>query len=174
MTQTVHVTYCGIDGEGRTLTEAKKAAAHRIEAMVREMAQPPVIVRIGGQACLVAYTPDGWGSRLITEENGALRDGPQWLSSGTGSRREAINRAAEYAAQAAWVLEITNDAEWLASNRPSLVSADDWQKVSREVLEWTGWQRRYRQACKDGFDDNAARHIADGLYHLVPGYRPAA
>ncbi len=58
---TIRITYCGMDGEGSTVREAKQDAA-----VMRQIAEPPVTVVIGNQAALVAMTHQGeWGNRLI-------------------------------------------------------------------------------------------------------------
>lgn len=168
--KTIRLTYCGVDGEGPTVAAAKQDAARKIEDMVTQLTSfAPTIIAIEGWAALVAYCgPNaGWGHRLITgDQPGTVRSGPQYLGS-SGKRDVALMTAAKHVADCAWRHDIADDAAWLEANRPEGISAAMWRDASSDLLYRYGWQRRYKAARDDGYDDNDARHITSGLHHMV-------
>lgn len=88
MTAKVRITHYGMEGEGRTLTEAKCNAGQKIEAILSGRWEPR-IVSAHGQARLVYRDPLGWwvqavGSLCIWGSYGtrelALVAAQEWLA----------------------------------------------------------------------------------------------
>lgn len=156
MSTTINLEYCGIDGSGPTVREAKQDAARKLTALVNDLRRTsPLIILIEGHAALVWRDANGWTYRLITDENGALRDGPQYGSSSSADDREATERSVRrHLAMNAWTHD--KDDAWLAAI-PGLTEAD-----RRQIGDWCAWQRRYKVARDAGKTDAEARDIAGG------------
>jgi hypothetical protein len=154
---TVRIDYFGMEGEGPTVTEAKKDAGRRIEAALRDT-YTPEIVQLGQWAALVSRDArTGWGYALITNDDGSLRTGAVYGSVAFGrTKAEALKDAKRHIAQLC-ILDM-DDETVLA-----FVDKDDHNQI-RGYIEW---QRKCRQALDAGMDVEAAREYASGMRSLV-------
>lgn len=67
MAQTVRITYYGMDGEGRNVTEAKKDAGRKIEEALHGNYTPFVLAR-DGVAFVAHRNPQGWGYTIFRDD----------------------------------------------------------------------------------------------------------
>lgn len=142
----IRLDYYGVEGTGRTVTEAKKDAGERIR---QALAGPytPTVLSYRGTAMLVYREPGGWCYRIIAEPDG-IRDGKVWGSPNDPTEADALRAAGRHLA------DITmQEAD---TDPPAFVHRDDvreWRR-SLDVL------RRYRQAQRAGLTDEEARSYA--------------
>jgi len=145
----VQITYYGMDGEGKNLTEAKKDAGSKIEKALHGY-YTPRILRHGDQMALVAREPlSGWGYRLIYADT----EGPVYLSMSRGTAEEVIHSAYHHMAQNAGHY---NGIESKLSDRER-----------KDLDSYFKWQSDYKEARSKGYDDENARYIAGGQLQLV-------
>lgn len=149
MANTVRITYFGMEGEGRTLTDAKRDAGAKIE---RALSGPegwnPQIVSWRGFAVLVYRTPEGWHSALIIDA-GETRVSICY-GSNEGDKAAALRGARLHVAQCGWTHA---DGETLWEGLTD-------REEKREHLSWVRFQIRYRAARARGLSDNDAHSYA--------------
>jgi hypothetical protein len=149
---TVRVTYYGMDGAGRTVTEAKQDAGRQIERAL-EGSYEPTILASRGMAIMVWRDPYGWRASFITDGgddkgNGGFRDR---LSYSTGKdRKAALEEAMMSLAQLTWdgselLSPCLGDAESLAKRRDV-----DGRAMLAEFRSWRGFQLAYKAARAQG------------------------
>ena len=144
----VHITYYGMDGEGRTITEAKNDAGAKIEKALHGY-YTPRILRHAGYMALVAREPfSGWGYRLIhaacteTEE-------PIYLNTSRDDKEETVKTAFRHMAQLAQTYQ---------GIEKYLTDAD-----RRHLDDYFAWQNRYADFKAQGYNDNDCHRLASGL-----------
>lgn len=169
MSKTIRIEYCGLDGSGRTVTEARQAAARKLTALVRDLrSNDPAVIQCGKIAKIVFRDADGWCTKIIADENG-IRDGSTTL--GYESREAAIKSAISGVVQDAWRIDVPDDEAFALDVCARYMKRDEGQQLARELAHWCGWQRRYAAAKEAGYNDNQAFHIAGGLGHMVESGR---
>ena len=143
---TVTIEYFGMDGQGRTVTEAKRNAGEKIERALKGSYQPRVIHR-KNCAALLYREPSGWHYSLLTKTDGTVRDD---LPCGTfyGSLDDAEQAALFHVTQNAWDGE---EGEAL----DSLLEGMNKRNVS-EMVTWARWQLRWRHAVANGLTRDQA------------------
>jgi hypothetical protein len=177
MSKTIRLTYYGIEAEGPTVTAAKQAAGSKLEHLVAQTNESPTIVRVGAVVALVCFTRWGWGHRIfegITEqpERGHLHP-----SGGFATRGEAEVYALRHVLDCAWQWP-EDDAAWfdavIADERGSTMAQTGVHLTPRELETMRGeflterkWQRDYKAAREQGYDDEDARYLIGGLTHLI-------
>ena len=144
----VHITYYGMDGEGRTITEAKKDAGAKIEKALHGY-YTPRILRHAGYMALVAREPfSGWGYRLIHADSTATEESI-YLSSSREDREDCVKTCFRHMAQ-------------LAGHYRGIekyLTASDQAELDR----YYEFQRRYAELRAEGHTDADAHRIACGL-----------
>src|SRR4051812_42854277 len=104
MRKIIHLEYCGMDGSGPTVKEAKQDATRKIEALLKETWKPIYIVcrNVSG---VLWRDPHGWHFNYLFYGYGELPEADnvfQSYSSGNRDRDEAHASALESVAQSAW------------------------------------------------------------------------
>ena len=150
---TVRITYFGMEGTGRNVTEAKRDAGSKLEAAMRG-SYNPVLMSHRGWSILVWRTPSGWES-TITHEPGEFghvrKEGTLYGGSyGDKTREEVIDYAKEHLAQVSWLPEDGLVPPAFLVKR---------QSVS-DFKTWAEFQMRYKAARERGMDDNDAHSYA--------------
>jgi hypothetical protein len=143
---TINLTYYGMEGTGRTLTEAKKDAGAKIERALSGDYSPRIIRR-KGYAALVYREPSGWHYCCLANEHGLVRDDlPGSMYCGTLA--DAIDSATFHVAQNAWDGEEGEAFDALAKGLS--------RERKSELHTWSLWQLRWRHAVKHGFSREEA------------------
>lgn len=156
---TVTIEYFGMDGAGRTLTDAKKDAGRKIEAAMKGSYEPTVLAS-RGVVILLWRDPYGWRHSTITDGgddkgNGGFRDKLSYSSG--NDYAYTLQSALSHLAQQTW-----DGAEELPpclGSAASLIVRRDinGRAVLGEFKSWRGFQLAYKVAIANGIDDNA-RH----------------
>lgn len=151
MSKQVTIQYFGMEGTGRTLTEAKQDAGRRIEKAVTG-SYLPFVQSYRGQSVLVWRELERWQFRLLTDyETGAVRDGFVYGCGAGQDTFDDVVKAAKYAlAQTTWQPE---DGDF----PPDFLKSED---IRREFKSWAAWQLRYRAHRANGMSDVDAHRAA--------------
>lgn len=154
MTQKITLTYFGVEGSGRTVSEAKKDAGRKIEAALTGDYDPFLIGHCGYLG-LVGRDPRGgqlgtWGYRVI--EAGCLGgDGlTVFIDTNYASRHDAIAACAYHLAQ---------NAGTYAGLERHLAAAR-----LRDLDAYFLWQQEYAKAKSEGLGDEECRARANGRH----------
>lgn len=159
----VSIEYYGMDGMGRTLTEAKKDAGMKIEQAMKGSYEPKVIAS-RGYVILVWRDPYGWRSSYITDggdDKGGNDGFREQLSYSSGHVfKEAYQSALMSLAQATWdgqeqLPPCLGDASSLLKRRDV-----DGKSMLSEFAHWRGFQLAYRAARANGIEDHACHQWA--------------
>ncbi|NEX60101.1 hypothetical protein [Noviherbaspirillum galbum] len=135
MTQQVSITYCGMDGTGRNVTEAKKDAARKIERLITGD-WTPFMFRHHGWTGFVFRTniqAQEWGYKLYQDDETSQA---VFAASLFASRDDAITAAAWHISQNAGTY--AGLEKWLTGAK------------QRELDEYFAWQAAYAQAKAEG------------------------
>lgn len=142
MSKTIRVKYYGMDGEGTTVTEAKKDAGRKItEALDGDYI--PEILEWRGYAILVYREPEGWCSRTIADPEDGIKAGCVY-GNPSSTREETIQSARRHLAQMGWKPEDGFDLPTFVTNRNDIADHYNWCKA----------QLRWRKARDAGLDAN--------------------
>lgn len=152
MSTQVSITYFGMDGTGRNVTEAKRDAGRKIEEALSGSYRP-VVLESRGWAMLVWRDICGWQSSIIKWVDHDQNYESLWradVSSGSGEKsfEECLERAYSHLAQMTWdqkelvppCLEEAGATKYvlpLAKRRRSML--DDFRR-------WRGFQLAYQHA----------------------------
>jgi hypothetical protein len=166
MSKTIRITYYGMDGEGPTVREAKADAGKKLERLVRDVESGPQIYCFGRRTAIIARTRYSWSYRLI-ENNKPMGGGCTGFENFADAQRSALSHMADLA----WSHDVSDDRAFAAEAIKYLEATNHERECAIEdlVYRWQ-WQRRWKAARDQGFDDNEARNIAGGLMHLVDDY----
>lgn len=148
MSTRISLTYYGVDGAGRTVTEAKRDAGRRIEKIVAHLY--PAIFSYRGHSVVIYRTTDGYSYSLIhPESSGAIHSS----SSCGDDRHESMACAISH------LLSITR--------REGEMDVPEWAASYLDVRslhsEWAcsdAFQRAYRAAEASGLADHNAHRWA--------------
>lgn len=170
MSQKITLTYYGVEGSGRTVTEAKRDAGRKIEAAFAGSYTPEMLAW-RGYAILLYRSPEGWHKALVVD------DGVPRESFGTGSaerdRERARREALMQLAQLGWSHDDGSDVPPFLTDRHEIA----------EFQSWAEFQRRMRAAklagleYRDAFDyatRNPARDDYAALAARVDAHREQA
>jgi len=156
MVQSVRITYYGMEGEGRNLTEAKKDAGVKIERALSG-SYDPSLLRRGKYLIFIWRMPDGWGYKFVDlqfpppKEEESDRGITCYAIGGEDQDYKAVlNRALYHVAQKSW--DETNDAQVLSWVKDS----NDWE----DIKGWIAFKRRYSAYRKEGLSDVEAHKRA--------------
>lgn len=150
---TVNITYFGMDGTGRTLTEAKKDAGRKIEEAMSGSYQPRVLAS-RGIAMLLWRDPQGWRSSTLTDGgddkgNDGFRDELSY-SSGRQDYWEEYAGAIAHLAQQTW--DGSEEYPPCLDNVRALSRKHEClgRRVLAEFASWRGFQLAYKVARAQG------------------------
>lgn len=146
--QTVRISYYGVDGEGRNVTEAKKDAGRKIEAALAGHYTPELLCH-RGFAILVYREPSGWCSRLVADPERGVVDGKVW-GTNNGSYDEAKRAALSHLADLGWTA-----ADGLEP--PSFLTD---RRLIADYRTKAEFQLRYQRARALGLKDQDAHSFA--------------
>lgn len=150
MTQEVRITYYGMEGVGKNVTEAKRDAGSRIEEALKGDHEPVIIGDLARYAALLFRTPQhGWTYAVLAPDTKRL-----CAHLGIGNSRENVERHARN-----HLANLLDD-----------VSLIDGKRYPADVTSWQekhDWQVRMKELLSQGYSDNDARLIAGGMGHLV-------
>jgi len=148
--KTVRLTYCGMDGEGPTVREAKQDATRKIEAYLKADTTP-IVVSYAGVTRIAWRAPEGWRSGY-THDGKGLNGGTCFEGS---ADREAVERRSR--------LAVAQAAADLDGDDASAIVLHDGDK--RELASYLDWQRRHRAWMRAGATSNEAHARAcNGLW----------
>ena len=147
---TVRIEYYGMDGTGKTVTEAKKNAGAKITAALAGSYTPTILAH-RGYAILVWREPDGWRTRLIADP----ADGIRGDGGGTGfcpgdTETDAIRGAQRHLAQLGWTHDDGPEAPDFLTDRSDRA----------DFRSWAVFQIRHRAARNYGLSPNDAHSWA--------------
>lgn len=125
----IKIDYYGVEGSGRTVTEAKKDAGQKIRDMLAGSYMPHVVT-YRGWAMLVYREPfSGWCTRTIADDEG-IRSGTDGGSChGYNDQFDAMKAARMHVAQMAWT-----EADGLTA--PAFLPDQE----AREFVSWAKFQ----------------------------------
>lgn len=143
----VSIEYFGVSGIGRNVTEAKRDAGRKIEAMVD--ARKPRIVSWRGHAQMIWRGPEAWCSASVCDA-GELREDVSYQTHGIDDLEDVIRSCKRHMAQMAWKPEDGTACDLLADDR----------NEARDFARWAEFQLRYREARACGMTDQDAFDFA--------------
>jgi hypothetical protein len=163
----VQVEYCGMPGEGKTLTAAKQDAARKAEDALKGD-YTPTLLCVGDQMGLLFRTPQGWfGERITGYKSGLIYGSSYGLDQQAARIRFSYNLA-----QLAWTPEFISryfggsDDDFIKYAIGEGKDKESRQSAS-ELRSWIKWQRGYRELRARGISENGAHNIVSGNEHLA-------
>jgi hypothetical protein len=153
MAQRVRMTYCGMDGEGSTLTAAKQDAARQVERFLDEISEQKAGF-IGKYFCLTYRTKTSWYYSIYHPGEPLdhfKRVAGHWCCSATDAE-DAERCLRKHVAQ--WIYGETDD-----KGLALLEIHND--KDRQSIAHWCDWQAAYRIARAQGMNDQEAREAAN-------------
>ncbi len=152
MTKQVRVNFHGVEGTGRTLTEAREDAGKTIKARMTGTYTPEIIAH-KGYTLLLWRDLYGWNFSILTDhETGKLRSGFIYGCSGSQTFEDARNAGAAHLARCAWEYGDGSDA-------PDILTTKEGRQ---QFTDWALWQARYKTFRAQGCDDSTAHRKACG------------
>ena len=161
MSAKVTITYFGMEGQGKNITEAKRDAGARIEK-VMQANYTPRVVGYGGEAYLIWQEPSPQGVRILSRR--IMRDGILLTDhSSVGVRHCASeNTDAVVLEYMLHVAECTWDEE--SDHHEYLNGHPELQK---EFCSRVQFQKRHRDATRRGMNQYEAHYYAGNMLHLL-------
>jgi hypothetical protein len=148
---TVRVTYYGVDGEGRNVTEAKRDAGTKIEAAMTG-SYSPTVLQSRGTAIVLWRDPWGWQSCFLSHK-GEFREHKYGLNGCSHKDYyEAYASALMSLAQDTWdgsemVPPCLAEVEYLAKLGKKLMDRDTaGRRLLGDFRSWRGFQLAYQHA----------------------------
>lgn len=141
---TVTIQYFGMDGSGRTVTEAKRDAGSKIEKALHGY-YTPTMLRAADLIGIIWREPAGYSYKIIRPDS---ESGQMFGSSGCDwDEKQAVSACARHMAQ----------------NIGSYAGLEKYigRDGMRELDGYFAWQERFRKARDAGHDDQTARMYAD-------------
>lgn len=142
---TVRITYYGMDGEGRNVTEAKRDAGAKIENALTGNYTPQLIRGSTSEAVLIFREPSGWYYSPIHADS----TGRVCTIGSYDTQKEAERKARQHLAQNIFTLDGLDGSEVI------LDKAD-----KREHATWIEYQRLYKAWRDTGLADQQAHEKA--------------
>lgn len=164
MANQVTVAYYGVEGTGRTVTEAKKDAGAKIEKQLTGTYEP-VIVSYRETAYVIYRTPDGYHAMPIMS-GGKIREDHSRISCGNYDRHDVILAIRQHVSQLEWKPEDGETIPELLKPIGQLMP-DSFRRAQADYLTWVKWWMRYRTAMEAGKNDNDAREYAGGRTNVL-------
>lgn len=151
MSQQVSITYCGVDGFGRTLKEARKYAMDVLSRFVAH--HTPKLVYIAGHFILVTRDPEAWSYRIIDPED---------LEKKADDLTVVCNHLGYMSASEAERAGRRHLAQNLIFGTPDNgMSVLKNENDRREHVSYIGWQLACRDAASRGLSDAEQREFAN-------------
>lgn len=136
--KTIHLTYCGMAGNGPTVREAKADAARKIEAVL-SASYTPRLFHWRGVTALVWQTPHGVESRILPLPETPIPAHGEYLYGGSSNHDfTQVCEAMRYN-----LAQIGADIE--SDELPAII-AELPSFRHRDYFSWLGFQRAYRHA----------------------------
>lgn len=148
MAQQVHITYYGMDGIGRTVTEAKKDAGAKIERLVKELTGPTMGV-IHGVPCCLWRDRGGWSYQILSP------DSDHSFVKRWGSGRYETAAEAEASMRYSLAQDHCLDQDW-EQWRDELPS----RELRHDLERYRRWQLDYKRLRAEGKTDSDAHALA--------------
>ncbi len=147
---TVRVEYCGMDGEGKTLTAARQDAARKAEKAITG-SYAPTILESRGWIILVWRDPNGWRESIIKDEEGVRKN--SGYSSGV-EYADAYHGALMSMAQMTWdgQEKYPPILEDIALRHP--VKGSDGRRLLSDFDSWRGFQLAYKSPTAQALPEN--------------------
>lgn len=157
----IRLEHFGVDGSGRTVTEAKQDAGRKIQALVEELRFPCVFRFPTGIVGVVARTVEGWSYALLYADQESRTDA--LAASGYGDQAETVAAMRRHVAQ---------NLVFGVPDHGLSVLADD--RARREHIGYVNWQLDYRALRAAGKSDHEAHEGASTRWrHWIPeGFTP--
>ena len=142
---TVQIEYFGMEGIGKTVTEAKRDAGSKIEKAMQRHYQPMILSWRGNTKLLWATTL-GWRSCWLTD-NGQMKDEIYGGSGDNSDKDDEIRSCLSCLAQSGWKPEDGDSCDLLDKHRLAT------HAMRSDFRSWVKFQLRYRVAKEKGFND---------------------
>ena len=166
--KTTTIKHLGMEGTGRTKSEAKQDAISKIEAATAGSYTPTVIVS-GVWAALVYRDLSGWGYKLIATADEGIRAGAVFAAC-YDSREKAHRDARRHVGQLS--LPQWGAGVFSPDDVPSVVENEEDR---RELHRYAAWQRAYGFCASVlGLKDQAAHSWACNYCHEFFTYESTA
>jgi hypothetical protein len=166
MATRINLTYCGMDGAGPTVKEAKQDAARKIEAALNLRYSPRALVYRGHTLIRLA-SPNGYGYIILSPEQtpAATRHFSPCFHTESMDDEECWQRALNHLAQNTWQVSDGPAAP------PQLARLMDGHTLSK-FAAWAGFQTRYAEATARGLSNADAYDYAgrnpEAKYIVLP------
>jgi len=142
--KTIKVEYCGMEGQGATVREAKQDAQRKAEQFIKDSENGPYVLQTDGHAIIVYRHFHAWAYRIIGPKFGNCESLCHY------NKEHVIRRAKYHLAQA---LSSVGDV------RTDVCDAKD----QGELIDYFKWQQRYQDFKAKGFNDSECHRLACGL-----------
>jgi hypothetical protein len=145
----VNITYFGMEGTGRTMTEAKKDAGRKVEEALAGSYEP-MLLESRGWAIIIWRDPHGWRFNTIAEKGEYRKDAFRCYTSGTKDRLDVFASALLHLAQMTW--DGTELLPPCLGSLPALLSRRDCdgRRLLSQFAHWRGFQLAYKHAKANG------------------------
>ena len=143
MSTKINLTYCGMDGQGATVKEAKLDATRKIERFIKDTESGPYFQETEGYVIAVYLSYASWSYRILGPAFGHCE------CMGAPSKTEAIRRAKKHLAQTLSTVD---------NVRTDLCDFED----QAELISYFKWQLRWKEFKAQGFNDNDCHKLASG------------
>lgn len=138
MSTRISLTYCGMEGSGATVKEAKQDAARKIEAALDGSYAPTLVRGFADDIRLVCRAPDGWNILRIDDR----KDGDLFGCSMVGTKADAIAQAR---------MSLAQDAIFRAPDHGLSILTD--KSARRQHADYVAWQMAARDGQSKGVSD---------------------
>ncbi len=146
---TISIEYYGVEGSGRTVTEAKKDAGRKIEQSLAGSYKPEIVTH-RGFAVMVWREPSGYSVAIIVDpDGGGVRE--RLCECHYQSKEDAMRSARHMVAQNTWTAEDGTSAPEFMTDRNEIA----------EFRSWAEFQLRYIKARAAGLGSNDAHDWAN-------------
>lgn len=152
MSKLISLTYCGMEGSGRTVSLAKQDATRKIEAAL-EGSYMPSVLAAGDDMAVMWREPCGWYYGFI--RNGQI-GGFSWHKDRDECERTVRRHLGRNA----------TDYRTCFSDsgvHPIVLNERDRREIAGECE----WQRKYQAARAAGLDDQNAMHFVSGFTNFM-------
>lgn len=154
--QSVDLTYYGMQGTGRNVTEARRDAGAKLQAAM-EGSYEPELLESRGWVLVLWRDPHGWRHNTIAEGGTMRKDAFRCYSSGYRDRIDALSSALLHLAQMSWDgAEVLPPCLWEVQAL-SKFRGETGRRLIAEFRSWRGFQLAYKAATAAGLPETA-RH----------------
>jgi hypothetical protein len=163
---TVNVTYYGMDGTGRTLTEAKKDAGRKVEAAMKG-SYSPRLLHSRGWTVILWRDPYGWRHNTIAEAGKVRTENAfRCYSSGYADELDAYAAALSHLAQMTW--DGMEKLPPCLASLPVIMTRDSQgRRLLADFASWRAFQLAYKAAPADMQEGHRHRWACENAHNFA-------